>query len=182
MASVKENGKFSSFPGYDRSIAIIGGEGLLIRVGSSPGSKWIPIERTSSPFPFSGDEETEAQLLRSEVSDFNVFTRRESYSHHLSRHLLPPNNLSNNLLNLISSSYPLERFPTLLLGPLGGCLDIRINQGKKKEGLEQQQIDAVTLEDGDSCVIDAYDANRHEVQLTSHTNPVELFVVALQSK
>jgi environmental stress-induced protein Ves len=177
MASVKENGQFSSFPGYDRSLAIVAGEGLLIRVGKF--SEWFRIERTSSPFQFSGDEETEAQLLKteSEVFDFNVFTRRQSYSHQLAREILPPNfsklflfpSLTPRSLSSSKSTdvVTVTKTTTLFLCSLGGKLDLKIERENEQK--------MVTLEAGDSCVIGDYHEGSHAIQLMSHTHPVELF-------
>ena len=69
MASVKEDGPFSIFEGYNRSIAILKGDGLLIKSGEND---WQETKLHSPPIDFLGDSQTIAKLIQSEVEDFNV--------------------------------------------------------------------------------------------------------------
>ncbi|QPC86913.1 HutD family protein [Mesorhizobium sp. NBSH29] len=82
MARVTQDGPFSAFPGIDRTLAILEGEGLRLEISGQP-----PIElgRTSTPHSFPADAETGSALLRGPVTDLNVMTRRGSFSHRLTR-------------------------------------------------------------------------------------------------
>lgn len=155
MASVKENGKFSLFPGYDRSLAILSGEGLKVRVGEGD---WSTLRQDSAPLYFSGDEVTEATLIHDEISDFNVFTKRQHYSHTLQRFPLQPN--SSHQLSLSSSI-------TTLLCPFGGPISI-----SEKD---------ILIEDGDSCLIEQCDGQEN-IRVVSDSHPVNLFVINIQKR
>lgn len=67
-------GPFSPFPGYERILLVVAGEGLVLSHGAeAPRARLRRLE----PYRFSGDWPTEAELARGEVSDFNVIFRRE---------------------------------------------------------------------------------------------------------
>lgn len=154
MASVKENGPFSLFPGYYRSLAILNGEGLRIRVGNRD---WCTLLHDSPPLQFSGDENTEANLIKDEVADFNVFTKNQFYSHTTQRISLPPQS---------SHQIPISPLNTTILCPFIGSIEI----------LEKK----IVIEDGDSCVCE-----KHVGFLTVVANSpklVDLFVVQIHQK
>jgi hypothetical protein len=166
MASVKEDGKFSVFTGYERSIAVIGGQGMLLRVGDSP--EWIQLSRSTPPFQFPGHEITEAKLIQNApISDFNVFSKQEKFSHRSSRYFLHPND-SPQRISFTSSYFSPSLSPlssTHVLCPLGGDLLIKFLSVGNGEDL--------VVEDGDSCVVSQYEG---DVELSCHTAPVELFL------
>jgi environmental stress-induced protein Ves len=92
MARVEKSGPFSSFPGIDRSLAVLEGDGVVLAL---PGRGSIELDRASPPFVFPGDIEVVAELGVPTL-DFNVMTRRGRARHLLSRvrvveptHLLP---------------------------------------------------------------------------------------------
>lgn len=82
MASVAVDGPFSTFPGIDRTLAVIGGKGLLLTIG---GNAAVSLERGSSPISFNGDVSTSARLTDGEITDLNVMTRRGRFGHQLRR-------------------------------------------------------------------------------------------------
>lgn len=83
LAQVDSSGPFSRFPGIDRTLSILKGEGLELAVeGYSP----VTLGRESEPFKFPGDTPTIATLLRGPVTDLNVMTRRGLHRHTMERH------------------------------------------------------------------------------------------------
>lgn len=82
MAIVAGNGAFSSFPGVDRTLTILQGEGLRLELEGHPPAL---LSQRSAPFPFDADIPTHATLVGGVVTDFNVMTRRGRYGHRVSR-------------------------------------------------------------------------------------------------
>ncbi|WP_199834854.1 HutD family protein [Streptomyces sp. NRRL WC-3618] len=71
VADVDAGGPFSSFPGIDRVITLVEGEGMVLTVDGTPHSV-SPL----SPFAFSGEATTDCRLEAGAVRDMNVMTRR----------------------------------------------------------------------------------------------------------
>lgn len=82
MARVEGGGPFSLFAGVDRTLAILEGEGIVLKVDGS-----IPIGLTarSEPLPFPADVPTSAALIGGPVTDLNVMSRRSRVSHCVER-------------------------------------------------------------------------------------------------
>lgn len=83
MASVASDGPFSCFPGIDRTLVILQGEGLQLEVGGAP--RTVRLDRQSQPFAFAGDVPLDARLLDGPVTDLNVMSHRERYRHKVQR-------------------------------------------------------------------------------------------------
>jgi environmental stress-induced protein Ves len=80
MADVKTDGPFSLFPGIDRSLGIVTGNGLTLRIA---GRGDIEV-RLGAPSPlFRADVETSGDLVEGPVLDLNMMTRRALWSHHM---------------------------------------------------------------------------------------------------
>lgn len=76
LAEVAENGPFSSFPGIDRIIAVIGGPGMdLVR----PDGATLALE-PFQPAGFAGEEPLSGRLRAGPVRDLNVMVRRGAYA------------------------------------------------------------------------------------------------------
>lgn len=75
VADVEAAGPFSSFPGIDRSIALLRGRGFALTVGERDEHV---IDAPFQPFEFSGDEPTSCRLIDGPVQDLNLMTTRES--------------------------------------------------------------------------------------------------------
>lgn len=71
VADVVENGSFSMFPGIDRVLTLIEGDGFDLDFG---GVAPTVTARTFEPIAFSGDWTTTATGVRSPSRDFNVMT------------------------------------------------------------------------------------------------------------
>lgn len=79
MAQVAAGGPFSTFPGIDRTLAVLAGS-MRLSVGDAPPVELSPL---SAPYAFPGDVATEASLIHGPVLDFNVMTRRGRFRHSL---------------------------------------------------------------------------------------------------
>lgn len=85
IAEVDADCEFSLFPGIDRSILVLQGDGMELQVGdSSP----VFLRAGGVPAAFSGDVATRARLAGGPTRDFNVMTRRGVCEHTLSARAL----------------------------------------------------------------------------------------------
>jgi environmental stress-induced protein Ves len=99
-AAVAQSGPFSSFPGFDRTLMLLEGDGLELDHG--------PHGRATLPGPlvpvrFKGEWETRGRLLGGACRDFNVMSRRAEARHDLT------------LLRAGPDPAPLPEAPVLLL-------------------------------------------------------------------
>ncbi len=76
IATIATSGDFSLFPGVDRVITLLEGAGVEL---NGPGKIVQPLQHYQ-PFRFMGDEPISATLTGQESRDFNVMTRRGSFS------------------------------------------------------------------------------------------------------
>lgn len=82
MARVAGGGPFSLFPGIDRTLAVLEGDGLELAIeGMAPAT----VTTLSEPLAFPADAATEAELIGGEVTDLNIMTRRGRLSHRMRR-------------------------------------------------------------------------------------------------
>ena len=82
MARVEQDGPFSAFPGIDRTLSILEGEGVILNV-----SDRIPfgLTKASEPLPFPADVPTRANLIAGPIVDLNVMSRRARMVHSVER-------------------------------------------------------------------------------------------------
>ena len=73
IADVASSGPFSRFPGVDRTILLLEGAGMNLRMHSGA---ILPLTTPWQPLTFSGDDNIESHLLNGPSRDFNVMTRR----------------------------------------------------------------------------------------------------------
>jgi environmental stress-induced protein Ves len=83
-ASVAAGGPFSRFDGIDRTLLVVGGRGLKLKIGDRP---LATVTRESPPISFPGDISVHAELVKGPVSDLNVMTRRGEWRSHLQRQI-----------------------------------------------------------------------------------------------
>lgn len=83
MASVVADGALSLFPGIDRTLCILSGEGLSLSV---EGHKTVNLTPDTSPHFFPADRPVWARLTAGPVADLNVMTRRGRFAHRVTRH------------------------------------------------------------------------------------------------
>ncbi|MFC9245391.1 HutD family protein [Streptomyces sp. NPDC057136] len=72
LADVAADGPFSAFPGIDRTLTVVEGEGMDLMVG---GEHHI-VDEPYWPYDFPGDLQTVGSLLGGPVVNFNVMYRR----------------------------------------------------------------------------------------------------------
>ena len=82
MASVAADGAFSLFPGIDRTLSILPGEGLSLSV---EGHQTVDIKPDTPPYSFPADRPTSVRLTAGPVTDLNVMTRRGRFAHRVTR-------------------------------------------------------------------------------------------------
>jgi environmental stress-induced protein Ves len=72
IATIASDGPFSPFPGVDRTIMLVAGDGVRL---TGAGVARV-LDAVGEPFAFSGDIALDSTLLRGESTDLNVMTRR----------------------------------------------------------------------------------------------------------
>lgn len=82
LASVASDGPFSQFPDVDRTISVLDGEGMRLKVGDAPAQTLTPA---SDPLTFPADIESSAELTGGPIHDLNVMTRRHRWRHSVAR-------------------------------------------------------------------------------------------------
>ena len=72
IATIAEGGAFSSFPGIDRTLILLSGRGVALRLDSGPDHVLHP----GDSLDFAGEQAVRSRLLDGPVRDLNVMTRR----------------------------------------------------------------------------------------------------------
>jgi environmental stress-induced protein Ves len=80
-ARVGRHGPFSAFPGIDRTLAVVEGNGIDLAVAN----RLVRLDRETPPFRFAADEPIEADLVDGPIEDLNVMSRRGYWNHSLIR-------------------------------------------------------------------------------------------------
>ncbi len=82
MATVATDGPFSIFPGIDRTLSIIDGNGMQLAIdGDAP----LLLTQESAPLAFPADVAVQATLAEGPITDLNVMTRRDALRHRVVR-------------------------------------------------------------------------------------------------
>lgn len=76
IASIAASGRFSEFPGVDRTIVLLDGGGVELRSGAAAGIDHR-LDTPLAPFAFVGDVALDAHLIGGASTDFNVMVRRD---------------------------------------------------------------------------------------------------------
>lgn len=82
MAHVGADGPFSAFPGIDRTLSVLTGNG--IRLAFDDGET-VSLDRSTLPFFFAADRGVEGVLVDGPIDDLNVMSRRGAWSHGVER-------------------------------------------------------------------------------------------------
>jgi len=77
MADVASDGPFSVFPGIDRTLIVVEGDGIELDVEGIV----YPLNRNSPKLSFSGSDITTGRLLSGPIRALNVMTRRGQFRH-----------------------------------------------------------------------------------------------------
>lgn len=83
LAHVAAAGPFSSFPGVDRTILLVSGDGMELRFTDEAPPRTVRVERPFEPVRFAGETATTCALLGGPVVDLNVMTERALATHAL---------------------------------------------------------------------------------------------------
>jgi environmental stress-induced protein Ves len=86
MATVAANGPFSTFPGIDRTLSLLEGNGLRLEIDGTPA---VELMTTSAPLAFAADVPVHARPISGPVADLNVMTRRRTHAHVVNRLHVP---------------------------------------------------------------------------------------------
>ena len=81
MATVVEAGPFSTFPGIDRTLCVLEGNGIRLDIDGQS----TTLTQSSAPFAFAADAKVLGMPLDGPITDLNVMTRRGRYRHAVSR-------------------------------------------------------------------------------------------------
>ena len=86
IATISSDGPFSIFPGIDRQLCILEGEGVKLLM-SENGAKSceLVLRPNQAAFCFSGETQIESQRLDKRIIDFNVMTKRGKYRAYIER-------------------------------------------------------------------------------------------------
>ncbi|MYS84005.1 HutD/Ves family protein [Embleya scabrispora] len=90
IATIAADGPFSTFPGVDRTITLLAGEG--VRLVGDDGLDHR-LNRPGEPFAFSGDAHLRATLLGGDTRVLNIMTRRGRWAarvHRVQAPVVPP--------------------------------------------------------------------------------------------
>jgi len=74
MADVVNNGEFSDFSGYDRTLLLLEGKGMTLDYGNGGSDNLSENLQTAH---FKGDEKTIATLHDGPIKDFNIMSQRD---------------------------------------------------------------------------------------------------------
>jgi environmental stress-induced protein Ves len=78
LAKVEGSGPFSAFPGYDRTIMLVSGDGMVL---SFAGHGTATLSRPFQPVFFDGGWATSSRLIGGASEDFNVITDQARLRH-----------------------------------------------------------------------------------------------------
>jgi environmental stress-induced protein Ves len=73
LAEVEASGDFSLFPGYDRTIALVSGDGMELAFEEAPAKR---LDRPMEPFAFRGEWHCRNRLLGGPCRDLNLMVDR----------------------------------------------------------------------------------------------------------
>lgn len=127
MARVERSGPFSLFPGVDRTLSVLEGEGILLSIADRQPARLTGV---SAPYSFPADVAANAELVAGPITDLNVMTRRGRYEHRVILHEIEE-----------VKDLSLTGTQALLFCP---SLDLRVKADAFDERLGR--FDAVTLE------------------------------------
>jgi environmental stress-induced protein Ves len=82
LATAASDGPFSEFRGITRTLSVIRGAGITLRVADEPPRQLL---QSSEPCTFDGETATSASLIDGPIVDLNVMSRRGVAGHRVSR-------------------------------------------------------------------------------------------------
>lgn len=136
LATIEKDGAFSSFPGVDRTLALVEGHGMLLEIDGEP----TLVTDTEPVVAFDGSSQVTAKLSRGGSTDFNAMTRSERCYHTFGRRRLSGD-----------STFVARADVTVLFLAEGDALELR----NEKERIGLVRYDAVVLEPGSVWKLEA---------------------------
>ncbi len=85
-AHVAGDGAFSSFPGIDRTLAVLSGGGIHLAFADGAA---VTLDRGSQPFAFDADRAVTGLLVAGPIDDLNIMSRRGRWRHEVGRLAAP---------------------------------------------------------------------------------------------
>ncbi|MSP47763.1 MAG: HutD family protein [Alphaproteobacteria bacterium] len=82
LARIDRSGPFSAFDGYDRTIALVAGAGMVLSFGERGSAR---VDKPMQPLAFSGEWAPGCALVGGPTEDFNVMTDRGRIRHRVER-------------------------------------------------------------------------------------------------
>lgn len=141
LARIVQDGPFSAFPGIERTLALVEGDGVLL---DFDGERQVSLTAEEPEISFDGGHSVDASLIGGPTIDFNVMTRRGLCSHQFGR----------RRLDGVSEFAP-RGDVTLLFMAEGDFLDLA--NGEERIGMVR--FDTVAFEAGTTWTLDAGDAS-----------------------
>lgn len=113
MAEVEASGPFSAFPGIDRTLTLLTGEGL--KLDFAEGIDEV-IDTPLRPFSFDGGRPCIGRLIGGPVRDLNVMTKRGKASHRVRAISLSRGDWSETLANEVTAVLSLGQVSVEAMG------------------------------------------------------------------
>lgn len=136
LATIEKDGAFSSFPGVDRTLALVEGHGMSLEIEGEP----TLVNEADPVVAFDGSAQVIAKLSRGGSTDFNAMTRSERCYHTFGRRRLSGD-----------STFVARADVTVLFLAEGDALELRNEQ----ERIGMVRYDAVVLEPGSVWKLEA---------------------------
>ncbi|KFI05951.1 HutD family protein [Massilia sp. BSC265] len=136
LATIEKDGAFSSFPGVDRTLALVEGHGMTLEIDGEP----LMVTDTEPVAAFDGSSQVIARLGRGASTDFNAMTRSERCYHTFGRRRLSG-----------GSTFVARADVTVLFLAEGDVLELR----NENERIGLVRFDAVVLEPGSVWKLEA---------------------------
>ena len=157
VAEVEHDGPFSSFPGYDRSLTLLTGGGILLDAGDEGD---LELREPYKPVTFPGEWKVEGRLIGPGIRDFNLIFARDRAAGRV------------GFVKVGAASLNIESgAPTLLLYlAKGGPLEVAWAEGAGEATLQAE--DTLLLEAGAG----------HALQLTAAEGGAQVAVVEISPK
>ncbi|MYM81780.1 HutD family protein [Duganella sp. FT50W] len=139
LATIAQDGPFSIFPGIDRSLALVDGDGVLLDFGDER----FVLSPSEPLIEFSGEDAVHATVTGLHTTDFNVMTRRGQCRHRLE-------------LLVVTGTQTLKRRggATLLFLAEGESLTL----GSARERIAMVRYDTVVMEADEDWTLEAQQA------------------------
>jgi len=94
IATISQSGPFSSFPGIDRSIALMDGDAVVLEFENG---EHITLDKNTEPYVFDGGVSVYARCMGSETTDLNMMTRGGRFRHRMRRLIIERATLVENI-------------------------------------------------------------------------------------